>query len=269
MELMNLEVRVKSCKSAVSPSRLPGLDWAVNPYRGCSHACSYCYAQDVTRFETSKEWGEVVEVKSGIVQRLRDELSRSSRRGVYGVGTVTDPYQPLEKEFQLTRGCLEQLKRHDAKVSILTKSDLVLRDLDVLRGWPGVEIGISIGIIDREAARLLEPGAPSPEDRFQALKVLVENDVPAYVMAAPMIPGISDSEESIWKLAEATHDSGVDRIMWDRYNPKPLASSRLRRTLISKGTQLMPPHSVAEARGIRSCFQAACARFHIDLVDAF
>src|SRR4030065_2036625 len=122
-----MEVRLVECRSAVSPSRLPGLDWALNPYRGCGHACSYCDAQDVTRFEMARPWGDVIEVKTNFVGNLRRDLEKNSK-GVYGLGTVTDPYQPLEERYELTRGSLALLKRFRARVSILTKSDLVLRD---------------------------------------------------------------------------------------------------------------------------------------------
>src|SRR5512137_1135841 len=124
-----MTVRLMECKSAVSPSRLPGLDFALNPYRGCSHRCVYCYAQDVTRFEMGKPWGEEIVVKTNIVAALKKQLEKKSQ-GVFGIGTVTDPYQPLEKEYELTRGCLSLLRRKGASVSILTKSDLVTRDLD-------------------------------------------------------------------------------------------------------------------------------------------
>ena len=269
MGMTSLEVRPRECKRAASPSRLPGLDWAINPYRGCAHSCAYCYAQDVTRFEPSRAWGEVVEVKIGIVQNLKRELEKERAEGVYGVGTVTDPYQPLEKEYELTRGCLALLKRNVASVSILTKSDLVLRDMDILRSWRGAEVGISIGCADRDVAKLLEPGAPTPDNRFRALQKLSEEGISVYLMAAPIIRGLSDSDGAIAELVRLTGESGVHRIIWDKYNPRPMASARMARVLSSAGLEMEVPHTSADAGRVRKVFLEECRRFGIDLEEAF
>jgi len=267
--MMPLDIRLNQCKSAASRSRLPGLDWAINPYRGCAHSCAYCYAQDVTRFEPSRSWGDVVEVKTGIVQCLKRELEKAPAEGVYGVGTVTDPYQPLEKEYELTRGCLALLKRHEAKVSILTKSDLVLRDLDILGSWAGAEVGISIGCVDQDIAKLLEPGAATPAKRFSALKRLSEEGVSAYLMAAPIILGLSDSNGSIAELVRFAAESGVHHIIWDKYNPKPMASARMARVLSSAGLKTEAHHTSADVERVRKILREESHRFAIDLEEAF
>lgn len=232
-----MEVRLVKCSRAASRSGLPGLDWAVNPYRGCVHACAYCYAQDVTRFEPRSEWGSVVAVKTDIVQRLKRELGKDSS-GVFGVGTVTDPYQPLEEAHRLTRGCLVLLKRFGAKASVLTKSGLVLRDMDVFEGWDGAEVGMSIGSTDEGLCRVIEPNAPSPESRFRALATLTEAGVDTYLMAAPVLPGLSDSDEALDSLVRSAAGAGVRRIMWDGWNPKPMASARLGRVLGGAGLEV-------------------------------
>ena len=267
--MISVDVRLKQCKRASSPSRLPGLDWAINPYRGCAHSCAYCYAQDVTRFEPSRSWGGVVEVKIGIVQCLKRELEKERAAGVYGIGTVTDPYQPLEKEYELTRGCLALLKRHAARVSILTKSDLVLRDLDILRSWTGAEVGISIGCADRDVAKLLEPGAATPDKRFMALQKLSEEGVSAYLMAAPIVRGLSDSNGSIAELVRLAGESGVHRIIWDMFNPKPMASERMAKALSSAGLEMGAHHTAADAESIRKVFIEECRRSGIHLEEAF
>lgn len=263
-----MDVRLVQCSKAASSSRLPGLDWAVNPYRGCSHACAYCYAQDVTRFETGLPWGSAVEVKVNIVQRLRRELSRKCE-GVYGVGTVTDPYQPLEARHELTRGCLSILKRSGARTSILTKSNLVLRDMDILSEWRDVEVGLSVGTVDERAAAVIEPGAPSPESRFETLRKLVDSGISVYLMAAPIIPTISDAEPSLRRLVELADLSGVRRIMWDGWNPKPIAKKRLEVSVSNSrlmepidGTRRLGPDAV-------SVLRAECRSRGIDLIDAF
>ena len=256
------------CRSAVSPSRLPGLDWAINPYRGCGHACAYCYAQDVTRFEMSRAWGDVVEVRVNIVTRLKKELQKGAS-GVYGVGTVTDPYQPLERKHELTRGCLRLLRGAGATVSILTKSDLVLRDLDILSGWPDVEVGISVGCCDDEVASRIEPGASSPSARFGALSALADAGVDVYLMAAPIIPGVCDSEGMLVQLVKASADVGVRRIMWDKYNPKPMAGARIRRALSACGTTTTLAQSPSVVQRVRSILERECSTRKIELMDAF
>ncbi|MCJ2532768.1 MAG: hypothetical protein LN411_02460, partial [Candidatus Thermoplasmatota archaeon] len=224
--------------------------------------------QDVTRFETGLSWGSVVEVKVNIVQRLRRELSRKCE-GVYGVGTVTDPYQPLEARHELTRGCLSILKRSGARTSILTKSNLVLRDMDILSEWPDVEVGLSVGTVDEIASSVIEPGAPPPESRFETLRKLVDSGISVYLMAAPIIPTISDAEPSLRRLVELADLSGVKRIMWDGWNPKPIAKKRLEASV--SNSALMEP--IDGARRLdpvaASVLRAECRSRGIDLIDAF
>lgn len=261
-------VRLVECKNAISRSLLPGLDWAINPYRGCAHACRYCYAQDVTRFEMNKDWGDVVEAKINIVSRLRKELEKGAE-GVYGIGTVTDPYQPAERMYELTRGCLTLLKRANAEVSILTKSDLVLRDLDLLAGWDGAEVGISIGCLDDGVAAITEPSACPPSKRIEILAELTRAGVSSYLMAAPIIPGVCDSEESLKGLVARAGEVGVRKIIWDVFNPKPLATSRLNRALASRGQAVSTSHRGDRVAALRSIIRRECSLRGIELSDAF
>jgi len=263
-----LEPRIVECKSALSPSRLPGLDWALNPYRGCTHSCAYCYAQDVTRFEPTRPWGDVLEVKSNIVRVLRKELRRK-RQGVVGVGTVTDPYQPAEERFGLTRGCLALLRAEGMEVSVLTKSTLVLRDLDILEGWPKAEVGLSVATVDEALSSVLEPGAPRPSARMDALKKLNDSGVRTYLMAAPIVPGLSDDRASLAELVSRASSAGVKRIMWDGYNPKPLAHKRLRDALGSAGLLERLTEWRRRDRAVREVLERECGAREIELVYAF
>jgi DNA repair photolyase len=260
---------IVQCRSALSPSRLPGLEWALNPYRGCQHACAYCYAQDVTRFMTDTPWGSRVEAKANIVRLLRRELARKRYEGVCGVGTVTDPYQPAENEFQLTRGCLSELRKNEVKASILTKSDLVLRDRDVLVGWPGVEVGVTVSCIDDRIASVLEPGAPPPSARMDALSRLAAEGVDVYMMMAPVIPGISDSEELLVRAVDAASAAGICRIMWDGFNPRPMAMERVSKasSLHDLCVDVSSPWSCRDA--VRAILSRECRRRGMNLLDAF
>jgi len=263
-----VEVRIVQCKTAASRSRLPGLEWAVNPYRGCAHRCTYCYAQDVTRFELGRPWGDVCEVKANIVEVLKKELSKGSR-GVYGIGTVTDPYQPLEERYRLTRGCLSALKQEGASVSVLTKSPLVLRDMDLLRGWEGAEVGISIGSADADVARVIEPGAPAPRGRFEALAALSDAGVQVYLMAAPIVPGLSDTDDMLKMLVAEARAADVRKIMWDMYNPRPAAVARMREALSAAGLRQLRRAIPSDAVRVREILADACAEKGVELVPAF
>jgi DNA repair photolyase len=263
-----MSVRLVQCRSALSRSRLPGLDWALNPYRGCGHACAYCYAQDVTRFEVGRPWGETIEVKVNLVQRLKRELE-SRVEGVYGIGTVTDPYQPIEKEYELTRGSLSLLRRSGARVSVLTKSDLVLRDVDLLRSWHDAEVGMSISCLDDSVARIVEPRAPPPNRRLRALAALASEGVSTYLMFAPVIPGLGDSDEELRDVVREAKEASVRSIMWDRFNPKPIASSRLKAALSERGIEPRSAASSSDAKRIRSVLGNEGHSQGIRIDDAF
>ncbi|MEW5747924.1 MAG: radical SAM protein [Candidatus Thermoplasmatota archaeon] len=256
------------CKAALSPSKLPGLDWALNPYRGCSHGCLYCYVQDVTGFALDRPWGSAVEAKVNIAHQLKAQLERGVE-GVVGVGTVTDPYQPAEQGLELTRNCLVLLKRYDVRISVLTKSDLVLRDLDLLRGWEGAEVGVSIGCPDDTAAARVEPGAPSPGRRFAALAKLTEAGVDAYLMAAPIVPSVSGSDGMLRGLVQRASEAGIRRIMWDGLNPKPVASKRMVAALPALEADLEVARSGTWSSRVRIRLAEECRSRSLTLVDAF
>lgn len=256
------------CKSALSQSRLPGLDWALNPYRGCEHSCAYCYAQDVTRFEPSRPWGDVLEVKSNIVQVLAKELRRR-REGVVGVGTVTDPYQPAEARFELTRGCLRLLRSSRTEASVLTKSPLVLRDLDVLEGWAGAEVGLSVSTLDEGISAVLEPGAPAPKERMSTLGRLSASGVRTYLMAAPIMPGLSGDEGQLGELISQASAAGVKRVIWDMYNQKPIAHGRLRAALESAELLGELTEAGRDEPRIREFLESECRSRGIEVEYAF
>lgn len=261
-------MRHVQCRTALSPSKLPGLDWALNPYRGCSHGCIYCYVQDVTSFALERPWGSVVEAKVNIAAKLKRELEKGLE-GVVGVGTVTDPYQPAEAQLELTRSCLAVLKRYRARISILTKSGLVVRDLDLLRGWEGAEVGVSVGCPYDSEASALEPGAPAPSSRFEALARLSEAGVDTYLMAAPIVPSVSGSDGALRALVRKASEAGVRRIMWDRLNPKPVASQRMVASMPTLKADLEIARSGTWSSRVRLRLAEECGTAGIVLTDAF
>ncbi len=176
------------CKTALSKSNLPGLEYSLNPYRGCQHSCAYCYVPNVLRIKR-EDWGNFVEVKTNIANVLANEL-RNKKPGVVGISTVTDPYQPIEKKYKQTRFCLEQLLRYDFSVHIQTKSDLVLRDIDLISRFSDIEVMFSIGTLNDSERKLLEPNASSIQERLNAIKQISENGVKTSVFFGPIYPSL-------------------------------------------------------------------------------
>ncbi len=178
-------------RSALVRSRIPGVEFVINPYLGCGHGCRYCYAVFMRRYSRhSREsrWGEFVEVKSNIVEILAAELARKRKRGSAFLSSVCDPYQPAEKEYRLTRGCLELLRNYGWEISILTRSPLVLRDTDILRTALDCRVGFSIPTDDDRVRQILEPAAPPIPARIEALKRLREAGIRTWAFIAPMLP---------------------------------------------------------------------------------
>lgn len=219
----------KMCSTALSPSRLPGLDHALNPYTRCGHDCAYCYAPYVMR-TSPLEWGKEIVAKVNIPQVLAKELPR--RQGVIGLGTVTDPYQPLEAETLLTRRCLEEIVKASARVSVLTKSDLVLRDRDILKRIRGAEVGITVNTISDDRAGIFEANAPPPSRRLRAARCLVDEGIDTYVFLGPIIPTITDHD--LEGLVQGIASSGVRSAMIDRLNLRPGMKTRMCRRLAER-----------------------------------
>lgn len=212
--------RCIECKTALSPSKLPGLNFALNPYRGCAHGCVYCYAPYVMRVPVD-EWTKV-----SVKENLPAVLSREGPRpGVVGLGTVTDPYQPLERVTCLTRRCLEALRKAETATSVLTKSALVTRDIDILRRMKQVEVGMTITTINDELGKALEPGASPESERLRAAKELVDAGISTYIFLGPIIPLVTD--DRLDDLISAIAATGVKRIMVDRLNLRPGMSVRI------------------------------------------
>ncbi len=215
--------RTVECSRALSPSGIPGLDFVVNPYGGCNHGCVYCYAPEVTHSEW-KDW-RVVRVRSNMATRLAKELKNIDSHAVIGLGSSTDPYQYAESRFQITRDCLTVLKRFGSTVHIITKSDLVTRDIDLLSEMD-CTVGITITGLDERMSKIAEPGAPMPEKRLAALKELVDAGIRAYVMAEPMMSHIEGHEE---EFVEAIASTGTRRMEIGPVGYRPELRARMER----------------------------------------
>ena len=207
------------CRSALN--RVAGMDfeWSLNPYTGCAHRCTFCYVRAYERRAdrpSDHRYGAVVRVKINIVEVLRAELERSSwKRPLVVVGAATDPYQPCEGRYRLTRGCLETLAAHRNPFGIITRGPLIVRDIDVLQEAARraeVEINFSIPTLDPDVWRHSEPGTAPPRQRLRALSRLVAAGIRAGVGVAPVLPGISDRPEQLGEVVRAARDAGATHI---------------------------------------------------------
>lgn len=178
-------------KSIYTKSGIPGVDWVINQYVGCQFACKYCYAKFLCRWKPYGEWGTWVEVKTNA-----SELARKRVYGEVFMSSISDPYQPVEKELKLTRRTLEMMNKRN-KLSILTKSPLVVRDIDLFKLFDEIEVGLTINSFGGKEKQLIEPFTPSQKLRIDALKTLREEGVRNYAFISPIIPGITDVEEII------------------------------------------------------------------------
>jgi DNA repair photolyase len=205
---MTLIVTEIQAKTILSKSKI--YPWVINPYTGCQHGCSYCYARFMKRVTGHREpWGEFVDVKINAPDLLRREI-RKKKPGKVWISGVCDPYQPLEATYQLTRQCLEILARPTWPVIIQTRAPLVLRDMDIMKDTQELEVGFSVTTADDTIRELFEPRAPPIPDRIRALDELHKAGIRTYAMIAPLLPGAEG-------LAELLKGK-IDYVLIDRMN---------------------------------------------------
>lgn len=203
-------IRETEAKSILTRSRIPGVDYCLNPYTGCLHACRYCYADFMKRFTGhGGSWGSFVDAKVNAPILLAKELRRRKRGNVM-VSSVTDPYQPIEKKRRLTRRCLELLLPTRFPVQILTKSPLVLRDMDLFVRFDDIEVGVTITTDDDGMRRAFEPKAPPIHSRIEALKRLHAAGVRTYAFIGPTLP--MDPERLAEKIGPYADSVLIDRM---------------------------------------------------------
>ena len=206
----NIAMIIKEIQSKTILSASKVYPYVINPYVGCQHNCSYCYAHFMKRFTGHKEpWGQFVDVKVNGPDLLKREITRKKTDRVW-ISGVCDPYQPLEGKYQLTRQCLDILASNDWPVTVQTRSSLVLRDLDIIKNGKYFEVGLSITTADDSIRKLFEPNAPPIKERIRALDELHQAGVRTYAMIAPILPGAESLPEILL--------GKVDYVMLDRMN---------------------------------------------------
>ena len=205
-----------SCRSALNRVEGMPFHWTLNPYRGCTHGCHYCFARRYhVQFEmdADDDFASVILVKRNLVEVLRRELDRPSwARELVAFGTATDPYQPIEGQYRLTRQSIEALTRGRTPIGLVTKGPMVVRDRDVLHelsSAAGCTVYMSVPTVDEDAWRILEPGTAPPLQRLRAVRELVDAGITAGVLMAPIVPGFSSSRAKLERTIKAIADHGA------------------------------------------------------------
>ena len=225
---MQIEYREEPCRSALNRVKGMAFKWSLNPYMGCVHQCTFCY---VRAFELRADrpyddrYGQSIRVKTNIVEALRAQLARASwQQESVAIGAATDPYQPAEGRYRLTRGCIEALGAAANPFSIITRGPLIVRDADVLAEASRrakVSVTFSVPTLDDEVWRKTEPGTAHPRQRLRALKTLVEEGVSASVGMAPILPGISDRPELMEQVVREAREAGACGVWANLLNLRP------------------------------------------------
>jgi DNA repair photolyase len=213
---VRIEYREEPCKVALNHVRGMPFDWSLNPYMGCVHRCTFCYVRAFERRAdrpSDHRYGTSIRVKVNIAERLRAELARASWRGEHVViGAATDPYQPAEGRYRLTRACIEVLRDASNPFAIITRGPLIVRDAELLAeaaARADVSVTFSVPTVDDDVWRTTEPGTAPPRQRLRALKELVAVGVRASVGMAPLLPGLSDHPSSLERVIAAAREAGA------------------------------------------------------------
>jgi len=203
-----MKIKEIQAKNILSKSKV--YDWTINPYVGCQHGCIYCYAKFMKRFSGHKEnWGEFVDVKINAPELLNQEIKKKKKGRVW-ISGVCDPYQPVEKKYELTKKCLEILQKNNWPVVIQTKSPLVLRDLELLKKFQEIEVGFTITTDDEEIRKIFELRTVPINERIETLDKLHQEGIKTFVMIAPLLP---KAESLVPKLK-----GKVDYVIIDKMN---------------------------------------------------
>lgn len=221
---VKIQYEPMQAKTILNPVKAPSMpfDWSINPYRGCQHGCSFCYARSTHSFlgvEADDTFQRHIFLKQSAPDILREQLRKRMRSrkaaelGQIAIGTATDPYQQVEAKALLTRGCLEVLAEFQAPVTITTRSPLILRDLDLLKTLKHVSVNISVSTLNNTVWKQFEPSTPSPAQRLRTVRELNEAGIPTGIFAAPILPHITDGEADLSELIQAAADAGSRFVM--------------------------------------------------------
>ena len=225
---MRTQYREEPCRTALNRVSGMGFRWSLNPYMGCAHRCAFCYVRGFERRAdraSDDRYGANIRVKVNVVDVLRTELSRRGwRRETVAIGAATDPYQPAEGRYRLTRGCIRALGDARTPIDLITRGPLVVRDVDVLAEASRraeVRISISVATLDEELSGRLEPGVAPPRQRLRAIRTLTDAGIAAGVALAPVLPGLTDAPRALAAVLAAAREAGATHAWSNLLNLRP------------------------------------------------
>jgi DNA repair photolyase len=253
---MRVEYREEPCRAALNRVKGMPFEWSLNPYMGCVHRCTFCYVRAFERRAdrpSDHRYGTSIRVKVNIAERLRAELARPSWRGEdVAIGAATDPYQPAEGRYRLTRACVEALRDAATPFHVITRGPLIMRDAGLLAeaaSRADVSVTFSVPTVDEDVWRATEPGTAPPLKRLRALRVLVDAGVRASVGMAPLLPGLSDAPESIERVVAAAREAGACGIWANLLYLRPGTREHFLECLARDWPELLPDYERLYARG--------------------
>jgi DNA repair photolyase len=253
---VRVEYREEPCKVALNHVKGMPFGWSLNPYMGCVHQCTFCYVRAFERRAdrpSDHRYGTSIRVKLNIADRLRVELARASWAGEHVViGAATDPYQPAEGRYRLTRACIEVLRDASNPFAIITRGPLIVRDAELLAeaaARADVSVTFSVPTVDDEVWRTTEPGTAPPRQRLRALKALVAHGVRASVGMAPLLPGLSDQPASLERVIVAAREAGACGIWANLLYLRPGTREHFLECLARDWPELLPGYERLYARG--------------------
>jgi len=212
-----VKIDFREAKSIITKSNIPSIDYVINPYIGCQHGCIYCYAEFMIRFTNHKgdKWGQFLDIKKYDFNKIKP-LKYSGKKIL--LSSVTDPYLPLERKYQNTRKILENLVGTRAEISILTKSKLVVRDIDLFKKFESIKVGISINTLNDDFARIIERAASKPTERLEAIKKVSEAGIQTYVFISPFFPEITDFKAIIEQAEDYINNFSFENLNFRPHN---------------------------------------------------
>jgi DNA repair photolyase len=250
------EVTAKQTMNRVKAASMP-FDWSINPYRGCAHGCSFCYARSTHTYlgmNADDSFQNHIFLKTNAAEALEAQLAKLVKKhrgdwreaarqvGLVAIGTATDPYQPVEAKAQLTRECLKVLAKYRIPTTITTRSPLILRDLDLLLDMHVTSINISVNTLDYEIYRRMEPASPFPLKRLETVQKLVEHGLPAGIFLAPVLPYLTDSDKQLEELVSAASQHRAEYLVPSVLRLAPEVKAWYFQTLRQHYPQLLPAY---------------------------
>ena len=246
---MRVEYREEPCRTALNRVKGMPFDWSLNPYTGCAHRCTFCY---VRAFEARADrpaddrYGRSIRVKANVADVLRAELERPSwKRESVAVGAATDPYQPAEGRFRLTRACIRELGRARTPFSLITRGTLVRRDVDVLAEAAGrahVHVTFSVPTLDERIWRATEPGTAPPRRRLETVRILVDAGIDTGVALAPLLPGLSDRPDLLADVVREARAAGASGVWANVLYLRPGTREHFLEALARDWPELLPEY---------------------------